>query len=111
MKGKSVINILIPIFNLTLRKRLKLLEEQMDAEHQRASSKINLDIEKKLKLEKHSMYGYCFRVIGRTESSKIRNKSEYYGLSTQKAGTYFPTSKLRDLSSAYSDTSSEYDDK
>lgn len=99
------------IFSIALHERLKSLEKQMDAEHEKAASKLNLDMEKKLKLERHSLYGYCFRVIGRTESSKIRNKSEYYELSTQKAGTYFTTSKLKDLSSAYSDTSSEYDDK
>jgi DNA mismatch repair protein MSH2 len=82
----------------------------MSNEHRRVCDALNLDGEKKLKLEKHSLYGNCLRVIGRTESSKLRNKSEYIELSTQKSGTFFTTRTLKGLSDEYKDISSEYED-
>jgi DNA mismatch repair protein MSH2 len=98
-------------FFVGLHAGLKSLEKQMNEEHERVCDKLNLEIDKKLKLERHSMYGYCFRVIGRTESSKIRNKNEYFEFSTQKSGTYFSTSTLKALSSSYSELSISYDEK
>lgn len=90
---------------------MKTVENQMDSEYNRVCSTLNLEKDKKLRLEKHSLYGYCFRVIGRTEASKIRNKSEYFELSTQKSGTFFTTSRLKDFSSNYSDLSRTYNEK
>ncbi|KAL7313114.1 MSH2 protein [Mucor circinelloides] len=94
-----------------LHQQLSALTAHMESEYRRVGDKLNLDMEKKLKLEKHSLYGNCFRVIGRTESSKLRNKSEFIELSTQKAGTYFTTSKLRSLSEQHRDLSAQYEDK
>jgi DNA mismatch repair protein MSH2 len=97
--------------SIDLHQKLAKLTRQMEDEHGRVGAKLNLDLEKKLKLEKHSLYGNCFRVIGRAESSKLRNKSEYIELSTQKSGTFFTTSKLRALSESHKDLSNEYEDK
>lgn len=69
---------------------------------------MRLDIEKKLKLEKHSVYGYCFRV-GRTEASAIRNKSDYIEYTTQKAGTYFTTNRMKELSAAWNELCHNYE--
>ncbi|CEP08620.1 hypothetical protein [Parasitella parasitica] len=94
-----------------LHHKLAALTKQMESEHRRVGEKLNWDLEKKLKLEKHSLYGNCFRAIGRNEAGKLRNKSEYIELSTQKSGTFFTTSKLRSLSDAHKDLSNEYEDK
>ncbi|KAG0185881.1 MutS-like protein [Apophysomyces sp. BC1034] len=91
-----------------LREKINSTRNLMDKEHIRAGEKLRLDIEKKLKLEKHSSFGYCFRV-GRTDSSVIRNKPEYIEYSTQKVGTYFSTSKLRDLSGTWTELCNAYE--
>lgn len=67
-----------------------------------------MDTEKKLKLEKHSIYGYCIRV-NRTDASKLRNKSEFIEYGTQKAGTYYSTVKMKDLSTASIELMESYD--
>lgn len=54
------------------------------------------------------MFGYCFRV-GRTEASAIRNKSEYIEYGTQKAGTYFSTNRMKELSSTWNDLCQTYE--
>ncbi|KAI9307805.1 putative DNA mismatch repair protein MSH2 [Cunninghamella echinulata] len=82
--------------------------EMMNSEHIRVGSKLKLDTEKKLKMEKHSTYGYCFRV-GRTEASVLRNKPEFIEYTTQKAGTYFTTVKLKDLNESWSTLCNEYE--
>ncbi|RCH82968.1 MutS-like protein, partial [Rhizopus stolonifer] len=94
-----------------LHTELQAIDREMNHEHQKVCDKLNLEIDKKLKLEKHSLYGYCFRVVGRTEASKLRNKSEYIELSTQKSGTYFRNNKLKELNESYSTFSKEYEEK
>ncbi|KAJ1959900.1 MSH2 protein [Dipsacomyces acuminosporus] len=78
-------------------------------EQARVSDALGLDINKKLKLEKHTTFGHCLRV-SRTDSTKLRSKSSsYIELSTLKTGVYFTTPKLRDASRAYRDYSDSYD--
>lgn len=84
------------------------VRDGMDNVHMEVGHELGLDIEKKLKLEKHSTYGYCLRV-SRTDASKLRNKSRYMELSTQKSGTFFTTNALQNLNTQWSDASSEYD--
>ncbi|KAF7722861.1 MutS-like protein [Apophysomyces ossiformis] len=91
-----------------LRDKINSTRSLMDKEHNKAGEKLGLDTEKKLKLEKHSNFGYCFRV-GRADASVIRNKPEYIEYSTQKVGTYFSTSKLRDLSGTWSELCTAYE--
>ncbi|RUS18690.1 muts domain V-domain-containing protein, partial [Endogone sp. FLAS-F59071] len=93
-----------------LRARISEVRSEMDQEHDRVGRKLNLDTEKKLKMEKHNVYGHCFRVM-RTDASAIRNKSEYHEYATQKAGTYFATGKMRDLSQTWNELSTQYDRK
>ncbi|CAO3614416.1 unnamed protein product [Cunninghamella blakesleeana] len=82
--------------------------KSMSVEHSKVGNKLNLDTEKKLKLEKHSVYGYCFRV-GRGESSVLRNKPEYIEYATQKAGTYFTNVKLKDINESWSTLCNDYE--
>ncbi|KAI8143014.1 DNA mismatch repair protein-like protein msh-2 [Fennellomyces sp. T-0311] len=91
-----------------IRERIDHTRNQMNAEHRRVGSKLGLELDKKLKLEKHNLYGYCFRVT-RTDASSLRNKSEYIEYATQKAGVYFATGALKELSTSWNDMSKEYD--
>jgi DNA mismatch repair protein MSH2 len=74
------------------------------------ADRLNLDAEKKLKLEKHNLYGYCFR-ISRADAGVIRNKSEFIEYATQKAGTYFATTALKELNNTWTDLSNQYEKK
>ncbi|KAI8335610.1 muts domain V-domain-containing protein [Blakeslea trispora] len=90
---------------------LQKIDQDMRLEYRKVSDKLNLEMDKKLKLEKHSLYGYCFRVVGRTEASRIRNKTEYMELSTQKSGTFFRNQRLKQLNESHSTLSKEYEEK
>ncbi|GAA5811327.1 hypothetical protein MFLAVUS_004760 [Mucor flavus] len=94
-----------------IRTEMKGVERQMNLEHERVADQLGLEKEKKLRLENHSAYGHCFRIIGRTEASKIRNKSEYIELNTQKAGTIFTTRRLKDAGERYQELSKSYEDR
>lgn len=108
---------------LSLRNQLNSVVNQLDSEHKRVGNDLGLDIEKKLHLENHQTYKYCLRVtkavsFGRfkevtsahaaQEASAIRNQREYIEYSTQKAGTYFTTKKLKALSEEYETLNTEY---
>jgi DNA mismatch repair protein MSH2 len=94
-----------------LRMQMNQLESQMTEEYRRVGQRLGLELEKKLKFEKHSLYGHCLRAVGRSESNAIRNKSEYIEYSTQKAGTLFASRTLKDLSARHVDLSKDYDSK
>ncbi|KAJ1952692.1 MSH2 protein, partial [Linderina pennispora] len=78
------------------------------AEQGRVASALGLDMNKKLKLEKHSTFGHCLKV-SRTDGAKLRKGTKYIELSTLKTGVYFTTPTLRDASRMYRDLSSDYD--
>lgn len=90
-----------------IRNRLDDLREEVSQEHTNASYDLNMDPEKRLKLENHNIYGWCMRVT-RIDGACLRNKTSYIELSTQKAGIYFTTKKLRSLNQEFSDLTSEY---
>lgn len=46
----------------TIKAKLDQIRDQLDEQHVKAGSDLRLDTEKKLHLENHSSYGYCFRV-------------------------------------------------
>ncbi|RLV91976.1 DNA mismatch repair protein MSH2 [Spathaspora sp. JA1] len=69
---------------------------------------LNMEVDKKLKLEKHIQHGWCFRVT-RIDSVVLRNKGKKYNeLQTVKAGVYFTTKELVGLSQEYFDSYNEY---
>ncbi|KAI8321206.1 DNA mismatch repair protein [Martensiomyces pterosporus] len=81
-----------------------IIEEQAHV-----SEALDLEANKKLKLEKHSTFGHCLKV-SRTDGARLRGKStRYIELSTLKTGVYFTTPALRDSSRAYKDLSGKYD--
>ncbi|KAJ2479435.1 MSH2 protein, partial [Coemansia sp. RSA 2320] len=82
---------------------VQILEEQA-----RVSGALDLETNKKLKLEKHTTFGYCLRV-SRTDAARLRGKStKFIELSTLKTGVFFTTPALRDSSRAYRDLSDAY---
>ncbi|KAJ2064072.1 MSH2 protein [Coemansia sp. S146] len=81
---------------------------QILSEQARVAEALDLEANKKLKLERHNTYGHCLRV-SRTDAARLRGKStKYVELSTQKTGVFFTTPTLRDSSRAYRDLSDAY---
>lgn len=91
-----------------LHQQLEEIKNGIEPEAFNVSRRLNLELNKKLKVEKNSIYGYHLR-LSRQDSTHIRNKSEYIELATQKAGVLFTTSKLRELSNRFMSLSSEYE--
>ncbi|KAJ2836276.1 MSH2 protein [Coemansia sp. 'formosensis'] len=87
------------------------MEEEMRQildEQARVAGALDLEANKKLKLERHNTYGHCLRV-SRTDATCLRGKStKYVELATQKTGVFFITPALRDSSRAYRDLSDAY---
>ncbi|ODV76714.1 DNA mismatch repair protein [Suhomyces tanzawaensis NRRL Y-17324] len=79
--------------------------------HNEVADDLNIDLDKKLKLEKHVQHGWCFRVT-RNDSVVLRNTgNKYKQLQTVKAGVFFTTTQLSSLSEAYLEASAEYNQK
>lgn len=91
----------------TIRGKLDTIRDRLDEQHTKAGYDLRLDTEKKLHLENHSSYGYCFRVT-RTDAGVIKNRSGYVDLGTVKGGVYFTTSVLRELNDEFRALSDEY---
>lgn len=90
-----------------IRERLEELRSLIDDEHLRAGDDLGMDPEKKLKLENHHVFGWCFRLT-RTDASCLRSHSGYIELSTQKAGVYFTSRSLKSSSQEFGDLTQEY---
>ncbi|CAE6417143.1 unnamed protein product [Rhizoctonia solani] len=91
------------------RLALKLSEvrDSLDEEHQDVGRDLGLELDKKLHLENNPSHGYCFR-LGKSDAKAIHNKRQYNEISTQKAGTLFTTSTLRELANEYGSLSDQY---
>lgn len=96
---------------IVINNNLQATSDKIKRAHEEVADDLNIDIEKKLKLEKHQQHGWCFRVT-RIDSSILRNTGDkYIELQTVKAGVFFTTKKLRALSQQYTEYSSEYNSK
>lgn len=54
-----------PDYDADLREiadKMKITRDALDTEHQHVGEDFELDLDKKLHLENHAQYGYCFRV-------------------------------------------------
>ncbi|CAE6437850.1 unnamed protein product [Rhizoctonia solani] len=91
------------------RLALKLSEvrDSLDEEHQDVGRDLGLELDKKLHLENNPSHGYCFR-LSKSDSKAIHNKRQYNEISTQKAGTLFTTSTLRELANEFGSLSDQY---
>lgn len=52
-----------------LRDGIVDIRDQLDAEHRRVADDLDLDMDKKLHLEKHQVYGYSFRITKAVSAS------------------------------------------
>lgn len=91
----------------TIRDRKDELVREIKREQVDVGRLLGMEPDKKLKLEDHHVYGWCFRLT-RTDASCLRSHSGFTELATQKAGTYFLNRKLRELSSEVGDLNTEY---
>ncbi|OBA19992.1 DNA mismatch repair protein [Metschnikowia bicuspidata var. bicuspidata NRRL YB-4993] len=96
---------------ITINENLQSTSSKIKIVHEEVADDLNIDMEKRLKLEKHQQHGWCFRVT-RIDSNVLRNTGDrYIELQTVKAGVFFTTKKLRTLSQNYTDFSNEYNSK
>ncbi|KAL4772115.1 muts domain V-domain-containing protein [Aspergillus nidulans var. acristatus] len=90
-----------------IRKKLDQLRHDMYLEHKAVARDLDQEMDKKLFLENHRVYGWCFRLT-RNEAGCIRNKKAYQECSTQKNGVYFTTSTMQSLRREHDQLSSNY---
>jgi len=94
-----------------INNKLQSSLDQIKSHHEQVGDDLRMELDKKLKLEKHQVHGWCFRVT-RNDSSILRNTgNKYTQLQTVKAGVYFTTKELIGLSKTYYDSYSEYNSK
>ncbi|KAL7422721.1 MSH2 protein [Cryptotrichosporon argae] len=91
-----------------IKAKLIATRDELDEEHRRVGQDLGLDIDKKLHLENHQVYKYSLRIT-KAEAGLLRNKKGYFDLATQKSGTIFTTSTLRQASEEYSRLQDEYE--
>lgn len=96
---------------ISINSNLTATTDKIKKIHEEVADDLNIDIEKKLKLEKHQIHGWCFRVT-RNDSSVLRNTgNRYRELQTVKSGVFFTTERLRSLSQDFTDLFHEYNNK
>ncbi|KAJ3271523.1 MutS-like protein [Terramyces sp. JEL0728] len=90
-----------------LKAKMDAVFDQLEPEARKVASRLGVEMDKKLKFENNSQFGYHLR-LSRTDASKIRGIKEYIELRTVKAGVQFTTMALRRLSEDYNDLQKEY---
>ncbi|KAG0330295.1 MutS-like protein [Dissophora globulifera] len=91
-----------------LQGKMESVKQTMEREHERVADELRMEVDKKLKMEDHQVYGWSFR-LSRNDSSCLRNKSSYIELTTQKNGVLFTTTKMRSASQSFSEASQAYE--
>lgn len=95
---------------VSINERKQSSLKQIKQLHLQIADNLNMDLEKKLKLEQHQQHGYCLRLT-RNDSVVLRNNKNYIELQTVKAGVYFTTAQMRKLSQVYANSCDEYNIK
>ncbi|KAJ3315920.1 MutS-like protein [Boothiomyces sp. JEL0838] len=97
-----------------LKGRMDAVFAQLEPEARKVANRLGVEMDKKLKFENNSQFGYHLR-LSRTvncvlmkDAAKIRGIKEYIELRTVKAGVQFTTVALRRLSEDYHDLQKEY---
>ncbi|WFD08172.1 MSH2 protein [Malassezia vespertilionis] len=90
-----------------IKAKLTQVRDKLDEQHVQAGRDLRLDTDKKLHLENHSSYGYCFRVT-RTDAGVLKNRKTYLDLGTVKGGVYFTTDAMRELNDEFRTLSESY---
>ncbi|KAH8926601.1 DNA mismatch repair protein [Atractiella rhizophila] len=78
-----------------IKRKLDKVTRGIKEEQNSIADDLGLDMDgKTLHFEEHSLYGRCCRLT-RKEAPRMQRKSGYIELSTQKAGVYFTTKKMK----------------
>ena len=91
-----------------IKTNLTAVGANLDKQHKKAGKDLDMDIEKKLHMENHHVYGYVFRIT-RNDAKALKNAQGYHEVTTQKNGVYFRTRELKDLSDEYQDLLQSYE--
>ncbi|KAL3627090.1 MutS-like protein [Castilleja foliolosa] len=94
---------------LSLKTEQDSIEHQIHDLHRKAADDLDLPLDKALKLEKGTQYGYAFRIT-KKEEAKVRRKlnTHFVVLETRKDGVKFTNTKLKKLSDHYQKVVEEY---
>lgn len=94
---------------LTLKSEQESLEHEIHDLHRKAANDLDLTLDKALKLEKGTQYGYAFRIT-KKEEPKVRKKLNVHFiiLETRKDGVKFTNTNLKKLSDQYQKVVDEY---
>ncbi|RCK56281.1 DNA mismatch repair protein MSH2 [Candida viswanathii] len=90
-----------------IQERMTSTMDSINQLHYDAGDDLNVEVNKKLKLENHQTHGWCFRLT-RIESVIIRGNRKYEQLQTQKSGVLFTTKELKRLSNEYVTACDQY---
>lgn len=90
-----------------IKTRKDQVYDSITEEHRLVGLDLNMEPGKKLKLEDHHVFGWCFRLT-RADASCLRSKSGYHELGTQKAGVYFCNKRLREMNEEFRALDSQY---
>lgn len=91
-----------------LKDAMDAIEEEMNREHAKVATDLNLDRGSTIKLELVGHLGYHFRI---KDESKIRGNKKYPVLVAVKAGVRFTTEKLKDLNEKFSEKRTVYEEQ
>lgn len=92
----------------SIKEKLNQLRDAIKKIHLESADDLKFDPEKKLKLENHHLHGWCMRLT-RNDAKTLRNNKRYIELSTVKAGIFFSTKELREISQETSSLEKEYE--
>ncbi|SCU94276.1 LAME_0F06832g1_1 [Lachancea meyersii CBS 8951] len=91
-----------------IRADLDNLKDSIRTIHLDAADDLGFDPEKKLKLENHHIHGWCMRLT-RNDGKALRQHKKFLELTTVKAGIYFSTKELKQISEQTALLQKEYD--
>ncbi|SCU80754.1 LADA_0B09340g1_1 [Lachancea dasiensis] len=91
-----------------IRGELDTLKDNIRTIHLDAADDLGFDPEKKLKLENHHVHGWCMRLT-RNDGKALRQHKQYLELTTVKAGIFFSTKELKQISEQTALLQKEYD--
>lgn len=90
----------------TIRDSINQVIDDLQEHHAKVRKDLRMD--EKVKLEDSQQYGYCFRVTRNDSKVLTGKKDRYIELGTSKAGVYFTTVSVKELSNDHIDLQNKY---
>lgn len=92
---------------INLKQQMIDVERQISRIVHEASIDLELEIDRKLKLERNNQYGYFMR-CSRIDSRCLTGRKKYFELTIQKSGVFFTTAQLKQLSDDFTALEEQY---